>query len=186
MVWFWGESTPPDIPSFTRLFGKTGAVIAAVDLIRGLGKMVGLKVIDVPGATGYIDTNYLGKGKYSVSALQERDFVWTHVEAADEAGHERDIDQEIEAIQNMDALVLGTILDGLKQIGENARILLLPDHPTPIRTGAHSPEMVPFMLYDSTNPVANNLPMDERGARESKLQIQHAPDLMKMLFESAE
>jgi len=182
MVWFWGESHLPAIPSFMRRFGKTGAVVAAVDLIRGLGRMVGLKVIDVPGATGYVDTNYLGKGRYAVQALRVRDFVWTHVEAADEAGHERDIDKKIEAIQNMDAMVLGTILDGVKELNEDVRILLMPDHPTPIRTGTHSPDMVPFILYDSKKPERNNLPYDERAVEETKFKIEHAPDLMEMLL----
>ncbi|OFX17118.1 MAG: cofactor-independent phosphoglycerate mutase, partial [Armatimonadetes bacterium RBG_16_58_9] len=96
MIWLWGESTMPNMPSFASLFGVTGAVIAAVDLIKGLGRMAGLKVIHVPGATGYVDTDYLAKGRYTVNALDESDFVWVHVEAADEAGHESDIDKKIE------------------------------------------------------------------------------------------
>ncbi|MCL5105716.1 MAG: cofactor-independent phosphoglycerate mutase [Armatimonadetes bacterium] len=182
MIWFWGESHLPAIPSFSTLFGKAGAVVAAVDLIKGLGRMVGLTVFDVPGATGYVDTNYLGKGQYALAALDKYDFVWVHVEAPDEAGHERDIEKKIEAIENCDSLVLGTILNGVKQRGEDIRILLMPDHPTPIATGSHSPEKVPFILFDSTKPERNSLPMDERGAQDTKLVIEFAPNLMPMLL----
>ncbi len=183
MVWFWGESRMPEIPSFFKQFGLTGAVVAAVDLIRGLGRMVGLKVIDVPGATGYVDTNYLGKGQYAVAALENYDFVWVHVEAPDEAGHEKDIDKKIEAIQECDEKVLGTILDGVKKMEQDVRILLMPDHPTPIATGSHSSDLVPFILFDSTKPERNILPMDERAVHDTDLVVKYAPDLMKMLLE---
>lgn len=183
MIWFWGESTLPDIPSFFGQFGATGAVVAAVDLIRGLGRMVGLRVVDVPGATGYVDTNYEGKGRYAAAALDGHDFVWLHAEAPDEAGHESDIDKKIEAIENCDRLVLGTLLDGIKKAGHDVRILLMPDHPTPIATGSHSPEKVPFLLFDSTRPERNTLPFDERVVHETSLVVEHAPDLMRMLLE---
>lgn len=183
MIWFWGESRLPEFPSFARLFGLNGAVVAAVDLIKGIGRMAGLKVYDVPGATGYVDTNYLGKGQYAVAALSEYDFVWVHVEAPDEAGHESDIDKKIQAIQECDSKVLGTILDGVKAMEQDVRILLMPDHPTPIATGSHSSDPVPFILYDSTKPESNNLPMDERVVHDAKLVVEYTPDLMKMLLE---
>jgi len=183
MIWFWGESKMPEIPSFSRQFGKIGAVVAAVDLIKGLGRMVGLNVIDVPGATGYVDTNYLGKGQYAAAALDQYDFVWVHVEAPDEAGHESDIDKKIAAIQDCDEKVLGTILSAIKQRGYDARILLMPDHPTPIATGSHSSAKVPFLLFDSTKPERNILPMDERAVYDTDLIVDYAPDLMKMLLE---
>ncbi len=184
MIWFWGESTMPDMPDFSRLFGRTGAVVGAVDLIKGLGRMAGLKVIDVPGATGYVDTNYAGKGRAAVDALDEHDFVWVHVEAADEAGHESDIDKKIQAIQDMDEKVLATILAGIKKRQEDVRILLMPDHATPIATGSHSSAKVPFLLFDSTRPEKNILPFDERGAQDTALVVEYAPDLMKMLLEA--
>ncbi|MGC8863561.1 MAG: cofactor-independent phosphoglycerate mutase, partial [Armatimonadota bacterium] len=186
MLWFWGESHLPDIPSFFSKFGKTGAVVAAVDLIRGLGRMVGLKVIDVPGATGYVDTNYLGKGQYAVRAMEKYDFVWVHVEAPDEAGHENNLDKKIEAIQECDQKVLGTILDGVKKLGQEVRILLMPDHPTPISTGSHSADKVPFLLFDSTKPQHTNLPFDERAVLETTLVVDHAPELMKMLLQQTD
>lgn len=183
MLWFWGESRMPDMPAFATRFGLTGAVVAAVDLIRGLGRLVGLKVINVPGATGYVDTNYAGKGRAAAEALDTFDFVWVHIEAPDEAGHEGDIDKKIRAIEDCDQKALGTLLDGIKQRGLDVRILLMPDHPTPIATGSHSSEMVPFMLFDSTAPEKNILPMDERAVHETKLVVEHAPDLMKLLLE---
>ncbi len=183
MIWLWGESTAPEMPSFFQQFGRTGAVVAAVDLIRGLGRLVGLKLIDVPGATGYVDTNYLGKGQYAVRALSNYDFVWVHVEAPDEAGHERDVDKKIEAIQECDQKVLGTILDGIKKHGYDVRILLMPDHRTPISSGSHSEHPVPFLLFDSTKPERNHLPFDERAVEDTKLRVEYAPNLMKMLFQ---
>lgn len=184
MIWFWGESHLPEIPSFLGKFGVSGAVVAAVDLIKGLGRMVGLRVLDVPGATGYIDTNYLGKGRCALDALDTHDFVWVHVEAPDEAGHEGSIDKKIQAIQDCDEKVLGTILDGVKKKGLDVRILLMPDHPTPIATGTHSSEKVPFILFDSTRPEGANLPYDERAVPETNLIVEYAPDLMKMLLEA--
>ncbi len=182
MIWFWGQGRQPNIPSFFSKFGKTGAVVAAVDLIRGIGRMVGLKLINVPGATGYIDTNYLGKGQYAVRALQECDFVWVHVEAPDEAGHEQDLDKKIAAIQDCDSKVLGTIISGLKSSREHFRILLLPDHPTPIATGSHSANPVPFVLYDSNDEKNNSIPFDERANNESQIKIIEAYRLIEMLF----
>ena len=144
--------------------------------------MVGLKVIDVPGATGYVDTNYLGKGQYAVAALDEVDFVWVHVEAPDEAGHESDLDKKIAAIQDCDQKVLGTILNGLKKRGERFRILLLPDHPTPIATGSHDPAPVPVILYDSESEESNAVPFDERARDEAKLRVPESHRLIELLF----
>lgn len=182
MIWFWGESRLPKIPPFFAKFGKSGAVTAAVDLIKGLGRMVGLNVYDIPGATGYVDTDYLAKGMYAVNALDKYDFVWVHVEAPDEAGHEKDIDKKIEAIQECDEKVLGTILNGIKAKDIDARILLMPDHPTPIATGAHSSEKVPFMLYDTRKQENNILPFDERAVHDTKLVVEESTELMKLLL----
>jgi 2,3-bisphosphoglycerate-independent phosphoglycerate mutase len=183
MIWFWAQGRKPEIPSFFNTNGVKGSVVAAVDLIRGLGRLVGLRVVDVPGATGYIDTNYLGKGQYALAALDDMDFVWVHVEAADEAGHEGDIDRKIEAIENMDKLVLGTILNGFVKSKEEFKILLLPDHPTPIATRAHSITPVPFLLYDSTKTRTTSMPFDERAVDDTKLIVEEGHELIKMLFE---
>jgi 2,3-bisphosphoglycerate-independent phosphoglycerate mutase len=183
MIWFWGESRAPRMPSFLTRFGRTGSVVAAVDLIRGLGRMVGLRVIDVPGATGYLDTDYLAKGRYAADALDNGDFVWVHVEAPDEAGHEKNIEKKIEAIEQCDEKVLGTILDSVKSKGLDTRILLMPDHPTPIATGSHSSEKVPFLLFDSTKPERNSLPFDERAVHDTRLVVDDGTQLIRMLFE---
>lgn len=183
MLWFWGQGRQPDLPSFFSLHGMTGSVVAAVDLIRGLGRMVGLKVYDVPGATGYVDTNYLGKGQHALAALQDRDFVWVHVEAADEAAHEGKLDLKIEAIENMDRLVLGTILESLGESREEFRILLLPDHPTPTATQSHSSDPVPFILYSSNDNKDNHVPFDERAVEDAKLRVEEGHRLIERLFE---
>lgn len=182
MLWFWGEGRMPEIPNFFKEYGKKGAVVAAVDLIKGLGRMVGLKVFDVPGATGYVDTNFLGKGQYAANALKDYDFVWAHVEAPDEAGHEQNIQKKIKAIEDCDEKILGTILSAVKNIDEGVRILLMPDHPTPIATGSHAAAKVPFMLFDSTDIQNNSLPFDERAVKETDLVVEYAPELMKMLL----
>ena len=183
MLWFWGQGRQPDIPSFLGEHGITGSVVAAVDLIRGLGRMVGLRVVDVPGATGYTDTNYLGKGQFALSALEDRDFVWVHVEAADEAAHEGNLDEKIKAIENMDRLVLGTILDGLAASKQEFRILLLPDHPTPIATRSHSDTPVPFVLYSSYAERTSRVPFDERALDESELRIEEGHRLIERLLQ---
>jgi 2,3-bisphosphoglycerate-independent phosphoglycerate mutase len=183
MIWFWGESRAPSMPSFLSTFGKTGACIAAVDLIRGLARMVGIKTMTVPGATGYLDTDYLAKGRCAADAMDVNEFVWVHVEAPDEAGHEKNIERKIEAIEQCDEKVLGTILDAIKRKGLDVRVLLMPDHPTPIATGAHSPAMVPFLLFDSAKPMRTILPFDERAVPEAKLVVQDSTQLIRMLFE---
>jgi 2,3-bisphosphoglycerate-independent phosphoglycerate mutase len=182
MIWFWGQGIKPDIPSFFSLRRMNGSVVAAVDLIRGIGTMVGLKIINVPGATGYTDTNYLGKGQYAVEALKERDFAWVHVEAADEASHEGNLDAKIEAIEQMDEKVVGTILNGMAEIGD-FRLLVLPDHPTPVATGSHSSSPVPFILYSSASEKDNTLPFDERALHDAKLRVEEGHRLIELLLE---
>lgn len=181
MVWFWGQGRIPDMPSFFAKYGKTGSVVAAVDLVRGIGRIVGLDVVDVPGATGYIDTNYLGKGEMGFQALAEKDFVFVHVEAADEAGHEKDAEKKIFAIEKLDELVLGTILNRMKSF-DDFRLLLLPDHPTPVSKGSHAQDPVPFLLFDSRKPLKNSIPFDERALEDAKTFVEDGTRLMSMLF----
>lgn len=182
MVWFWGHGRVPELETFAVKFGRTGAVVAAVDLIRGIGRIIGLKVVDVPGATGYVDTNYLGKGEMAFQQLEDHDFVFVHVEAADEAGHEKDIEKKIYAIEQLDELVLGTILHRMKRF-DDFRLLVLPDHPTPVSTGVHAPDPVPFLLYDSRRERDNRIPFDERALEEAKTFVDDGPRLIEMLFE---
>jgi len=147
-IWLWGHGRAPKMPTFQEKFGISGAVISAVDLIKGIGVYAGLDVINVPGATGYIDTNYRGKAEYALEALKTRDFVYLHVEAPDEAAHAGNLDDKIRAIEYFDELVVGTVMGGLPALGDY-RILLLPDHPTPVRKMTHTLGPVPYVLYGS-------------------------------------
>ncbi|MFH0887194.1 MAG: cofactor-independent phosphoglycerate mutase, partial [bacterium] len=148
-IWLWGGGKKPSMPTYKKRFNKNGAVITAVDLIRGIGKILGLEVIDVPGATGYLDTNYLGKAEYALKALEKKDFVLVHVEAPDEAGHNGDMGAKIQAIEDFDKLVVGTVLDNIKDKDIHYRMLVLPDHATPISLRTHSHDPVPYILYDN-------------------------------------
>jgi len=147
-VWPWGQGKAPRIPTLKDRFGITGAVVAAVDLVRGLGKYAGLDIIEVPGATGYLDTNYQGKVQCALDALKEKDFVFVHIEAPDETSHSGQIDLKIRAIEDFDEKVVGPILQGLEAF-PRWRILLMPDHYTPIAIRTHSSDPVPFILLDS-------------------------------------
>jgi 2,3-bisphosphoglycerate-independent phosphoglycerate mutase len=153
-VWFWGHGRKPAMETYQNRFGLTGAVISAVDLIRGIGINAGLDIVEVPGATGYLDTNYRGKADYAIKALKTSDFVYVHVEAPDEAGHGGLLKEKIEAIENFDREVVGTILNNLDVIGD-CQILVTPDHPTPIAKRTHTSDPVPYVLYDSRQDLAS-------------------------------
>ncbi|MHB0997688.1 MAG: cofactor-independent phosphoglycerate mutase [Armatimonadota bacterium] len=181
MIWPWGQGRSLDIPNFFSKTGLTGAVVAAVDLLRGLGRAMGLKVIDVPGATGYLDTNFVGKAQYALDALRDHDFVLVHVEAPDEAGHIGDIDKKIQAIESIDKLVLGTMMEGLKGT-DKFRILVTPDHVTPISIRTHADDPIPFALFSSFETAGTNLPFDERSVPEAKLRVEEGFRLIDLLL----
>lgn len=145
-IWLWGHGKTPSLSSYREKFGLSGAVISAVDLIKGIGRCVGLDVIDVPGATGYIDTNYLGKAEAALLALETHDFVYLHVEAPDEASHSGNLEHKVKAIEDFDRLVVGTVLAGLDRF-DDVRLLCCPDHPTPVRLMTHTGDPVPFVIY---------------------------------------
>ncbi|MBI5699318.1 cofactor-independent phosphoglycerate mutase [Candidatus Saganbacteria bacterium] len=149
MIWLWGQGAAPNLKPFKKQYGKSAAVITAVHLLKGLGKILGMEVINVPGATGFLDTNYKGKAQYALRALQRRDLVLVHVEAPDEAGHMGDVKGKVRAIEDFDAKVVGTVLSKLRHCGFDIRILILPDHPTPIKLMTHTAEAVPFVIYQS-------------------------------------
>ena len=151
MIWLWGQGTRPQLPSFESKFGLKGSIISAVDLVQGLGKLAQLEVIDVPGATGYYDTNYLGKAQYALNSLQKNDFVYVHIEAPDEAGHNGDLKAKIAAIEQIDKDIVGTILNYFNE-HDDVRILVLPDHPTPIELRTHTHEPVPFVMFGKDIP----------------------------------
>ena len=145
MIWPWGHGRRPQLPSFLSKYGLRAATIAAVDLIKGIGNAAGMRPIQVPGATGYLDTDYAAKARYAAGALREYDLVFVHIEAPDEAGHLGDTEKKIQAIEQIDAQVVGPIVAELEQFDEH-RLLLLPDHPTPISVRTHVAEPVPFVI----------------------------------------
>jgi 2,3-bisphosphoglycerate-independent phosphoglycerate mutase len=144
-VWLWGQGSTPRLPSFAERYGKRGAMITAVDLLRGLAVLLGWRRIDVPGATGYTDTDYAAKGRYAVEALEDTDLVCVHVEATDEASHEGDAAAKVRALEEIDRHIVAPVHGALKRLGEH-RILVTPDHPTPLRIKTHSHGMVPWAM----------------------------------------
>ncbi len=182
MIWLWGQGYAPSLPNFLQTYGKVGGVISAVDVVRGLGRATGLKVIDVPGATGYIDTDYTAKANYALAALDTLDFVYIHVEAPDESGHEGNLDHKLQAIEDIDKKLLATLRQGMAK-RDKYRLLIVPDHKTPISLRTHEEGPVPFLLYDSEKPhTASHFPFDERAVDEAKTQIDDGTRLIRMLF----
>jgi 2,3-bisphosphoglycerate-independent phosphoglycerate mutase len=181
MIWLWGQGLSLNLPNFTAKTGFTGAVVAAVDLVKGLGIAAGLPAPTVPGVTGYLDTNFEGKAQYALEALKTRDFVVVHVEAPDEAGHNGDIDAKIQAIQDIDRRTLGVLLDGLRGFGRY-RILVTPDHATPINIRTHASEPIPFTIYSSFEPSKRDLPFDERAVPETGLRVEEGFRLIDLLL----
>lgn len=148
-IWLWGQGTRPDMPAFSERFGVEGRLVTAVDLLRGLGVLSGIEVVEVEGATGYYDTNYEGKRDACLASLADRDFFLLHVEASDEAGHNGDVDAKVEALEHWDRRIIGPLVEALADVGPH-RILLLPDHPTPVALKTHTLDPVPYLLFDST------------------------------------
>jgi 2,3-bisphosphoglycerate-independent phosphoglycerate mutase len=182
MIWLWGQGILPNMPMFKELYGITGSIISAVDLIKGTGRLIGLDVINVPGATGYYDTNFQGKGEYAVQALKDKDFVFVHVEAADEAGHNGDIRAKIAAIENFDKFVVGTIWKVFKD-RDDFRILLLPDHATPIACRTHTLDPIPFAICGNGIEPDSACVFTESAAKTSSLAVKDGHLLMKYLIE---
>lgn len=148
-IWLWGQGSRPRLSDFYECTGKRGSVISAVDLIKGIGRLSGMRVCDVPGATGYIDTNFEGKRDAALQELKEgQDFVYIHVEAPDECGHRGEAENKVTAIEQIDRLILSPLVEELKKMGE-FHLLILPDHPTPLAIRTHSSDPVPYLLYRS-------------------------------------
>jgi 2,3-bisphosphoglycerate-independent phosphoglycerate mutase len=184
-VWFWGQGKRPAVPTLRQRFGADGAVISAVDLVNGLGRLAGLEVIKVPGATGFLDTDYAAKGRYGLDALRERDFLLVHIEAPDEAAHMGRADLKVEAIERIDELVLGTLLEGLPSHGA-FRLLLMPDHATPCKLKTHSNEPVPFAMVSGEaleQPPSVIRRYTEEDAAASGLIVGDGYDLIERLFQ---
>lgn len=177
-IWLWGQGVVPILQRFRPRYGVTGAVIAAVDLIRGLGRLIGWPIIEVPGATGFIDTDYAAKGRYAIDALNEYDLIAVHIEAPDEAGHMGDAKSKVEAIERIDADIVGPLVDALKSF-DRWRILVAPDHPTPVNTKTHTSDPPPFCMAGADIPAGVvEARFTETCARNSDFQVERGHELM--------
>lgn len=176
-IWLWGQGKSRPLESFQDRFGLRGAVIAAVDLTRGLARMAGMDVIDVEGATGYLDTNFRGKGQAAAAALDAYDLVVVHVEAPDEAGHNGDAEAKVQALEHVDQHVVGPVLEKLRSFDE-WKILVAPDHPTPVAKRTHTADPPPFCLAGTGVRTVLARPMTEKAAATSDLQIDPGHTLM--------
>ncbi|MGE5293902.1 MAG: phosphoglycerate mutase, partial [Solirubrobacterales bacterium] len=171
------------LDSFRKRHGLKGAAITAVDLVRGLAKLVGFDLIDVPGATGFLDTNYQGKAQAAIDALEKYDLVFIHIEAPDEAGHEGNADAKKLAIERVDQHIVGPVFDAIQRY-ESWRILLLPDHPTPVKTGAHSAAAVPFAMAGTGVTGILHAAFGESNATKAGLRIEKGCELMEYFLKS--
>ncbi len=182
--WFWGAGTRPSLTSFEATYHKKGVMISAVDLLKGIAIGAGMKVIVVPGANGGLDTNYEGKAQAAVDSLLKDgyDLAYIHVEAPDEMGHQGSVERKIQAIEYLDSRVIRPIVEQMDRSGEDYRLLVLPDHPTPIRVRTHTSDPVPYLFYDSTAPQEHGWRYNEREAKESGNYLAEGPDMMRYLL----
>jgi 2,3-bisphosphoglycerate-independent phosphoglycerate mutase len=181
-IWLWGQGRAPSLSIFASRFGLPGAAVAAVDLVRGLAKLAGLVAPVIPGATGNLETDYRAKGDAALAALETADFVFIHVEAPDEASHQGNLAGKIEALERIDADVLGPILDGAGR--ERLRMLILPDHRTPLALRTHAHGLVPFILYDSEQTLAGASEFSEAAAAETGVVVDEGHRLIEELLEA--
>ncbi len=177
-IWLWGQGKKAAMDKFSRLYGKTGAVITAVDLVRGLAKLVGFDLISVEGATGYLDTNYEGKGQAAIQAIEKYDLVLVHVEAPDEAGHNGNAQQKKKAIEMIDKFIVGPVFEAMKKY-PRWRILVMPDHPTPVESRSHCGEPVPFAMAGTEIKGAMQKPFCEPNSFQSGFRIEKGSDMME-------
>ena len=180
LIWPWGQGYMPVMERLDERYDLKGAIISAVDLVKGLGVYAGLRVVSVPGATGYFDTDYRAKAEYAVRCFDQCDLVVVHVEAADEAGHIGSVDEKIRAIENFDRHIVGGMLDQLPQYGEY-RLLLLPDHPTPISFRTHTNDPVPFALYCTDHRADYVTSYSERAAADGVFGVVEGWGLMDLM-----
>ncbi len=182
--WFWGAGTRPSLSSFREKTGLQGAMISAVDLLKGIAVGASMKNIAVEGANGGLNTNYEGKAQAAVAALTKEgcDFVYVHLEAPDEMGHQGSVERKVQAIENLDARVIAPIKDGLEQAGTDFRMLVMPDHPTPIALRTHTGDSVPYLLYDSTKIQRNFWKYNEKEAEQSGHSIDKGCEMIDYLI----
>ena len=183
-AWLWSPGKKPRLPDFTEKWGVSGTVISAVDLIKGIGLCAGMKSIDVEGATGNVHTNYDGKAQAAVEAFQNgADLVYVHVEGPDECGHRAEIDNKVRSIELIDRKILKPVYEYLRSTAEDFKILVLPDHPTPLEIRTHSREPVPFFLYDSRRDAVGVETYTEATAAETGLYIPDGFTLLERVIE---
>jgi len=182
-VWLWGQGQAAHLESFKKRFGLKGAAITAVDLVKGLAKLIGFDVIDVPGATGYFDTNYVGKADAAIKALQDHDLVFVHVEAPDEAGHSGNAELKKKAVEMIDKHVVGPVHEALKEY-ESWRILVMPDHPTPVETQAHTDDPVPFAMAGAGVNGILHRPFSEENAYQSGFRVDNGFEMMEYFLKA--
>jgi 2,3-bisphosphoglycerate-independent phosphoglycerate mutase len=182
MIWPWGGGEKPSVPSFKEKYGLKAAVISAVDLVKGIGIYAGMKVIDVPGATGREDTNYEGKADAALKALEDNDLVFVHIEAPDEAGHVKDYKLKVKTIEDLDKRVLGRIFEGLN---EPYAIAVLPDHPTPIKIGTHTKDPVPFAIQSPRLEADSVQKFDEVSAKNGGFGVVEQDGVVSLLLSHA-
>ena len=183
--WFWGAGTRPSLSSFEEKTSKKGAMISAVDLLKGIAVGSSMKVITVDGANGGLHTNYEGKAQAAVDVLTKDgyDFVYVHVEAPDEMGHQGSVERKVQAIENLDSRVIRPIYESLTAAGEDFRMVVLPDHPTPICIRTHTGDSVPYMLYDSTDIQNETWSYNEREGEAAGNYVSEGHKLIDKLFE---
>jgi len=181
MIWLWGQGKRPSLTPFKELYGISGAVITGVDLLRGLATYIGWNIIEVPGATAYLDTDYDAKAKYAIEALETHDMVLVHIEAPDEAGHEGNTHEKIRAIENIDRKIVGPVLEALEKY-DDFRILVLPDHYTSISKRTHTSDPVPFAIYGTGCDNKSNLEFTESNAGETGLKVKQGYQLMSQFI----
>lgn len=184
MIWLWGQGRRMAMPTFQERFGVTGSVISAVDLIKGIGRILGLEVLKGTGWTGYYDTNYVGKAEAALQSLKDRDFVFLHVEAADEAGHNGHLREKIAAIENFDKLVVGTILEALRR-SKPYRILVMPDHLTSVDQRTHVADPVPFLVVGKGIEPDGVTTYSEASAKAGGWFVEAASEILPRLFTAA-
>ena len=184
-LWYWGAGTKPSLGGFTEKTGLKGAMISAVDLLKGIAVGAGMKIYNVEGATGSLDTNWEGKAQAAIDALLKDgcDFAYIHVEAPDEMGHQGLITEKVQSIEYLDTRVIGPIMKAMEDAGEDYRMLVLPDHPTPIRIRTHSSDPVPYVLYDSTRQQRKVARYTEAEAKATGTFVPHGYELLKNLLQ---
>ena len=180
-IWLWGEGYKKPLPSFQEKYGLNGVMISAVDLLKGIGILTKMKVVDVPGATGYIDTNFDGKAEAAIEELLDgKEFAYVHVEAPDECGHRAEIDNKIRAIELIDEKIVGPIIQAMQEHNLDYKVMVLPDHATPICKRTHTSDPVPFLFYSSAREYESDIPcFDEENAKETGVFVAEGDTILE-------